>query len=307
MKLKKVTYQPSDFLRIRDFLKETYANNKHHNWGIDRWNFCRFVSQNFHDTFNNWPDTVGIWVDDNERIQCVVNSEGENRGEVFFQMRGLDYSDKAYDAFITHAEEKYLAINDEGQNFIQLRVDPNNHPLKEILDQRGYKPLKLHEINLSLKVLNPFNYQIPKGLTLVDGHEITATQKAVAHAKAFGYYENTDFPIEIPIKAFEALTQAPDYMKALDMAIINDQKEIVSFCTLWFDDYNKIAILEPVGTIPNYRRQGLSKNCIFAGINRAYDLGARKIFVGSNQEFYHKIGFRFDYQIEIWKKIWTNN
>lgn len=306
MKLKKVDFKTSDFIKVRDFLKEIYNSKHHHNWRIDRWNFCRFVSQNFQETFDEWPKTVGVWVDEKDEITCVVNSEGENHGEVFFQLKDENYSQENYENFIVHAEEKCYATNDQGSRFIQLRVHPENTLLKDILKKKGYQMIDYKETNLTFELTDRLTYDLDKAFKVVDGYDITPYQKAVAHSKAFGYYYNPDFPIDIPIKAFTALNDAPDYKEALDMAIVNENQEIVSFCTLWYDDYNHIGILEPVGTVPEYRKIGLGKSVIYAGMNRAYALGARKILVGSNQDFYHKIGFKHDYALEIWEKNWTN-
>ncbi len=47
---------------------------------------------------------------------------------------------------------------------------------------------------------------------------------------------------------------------------------------------------------------GLGKAVIFKAINTARKMGATKIYVGSDEEFYLKIGFSLEYTYEIWQK-----
>ena len=105
MSIHKIPYTSDLFLPVRDFLSETYQTDPvHPNWQIDRWNFCRYVSQTIHETTESWPGTVGIWVDEQGSIQAVVNSEGENRGEAFFQLGSWSYTDEELGEFLDHAD-----------------------------------------------------------------------------------------------------------------------------------------------------------------------------------------------------------
>ncbi len=74
---------------------------------------------------------------------------------------------------------------------------------------------------------------------------------------------------------------------------ISDANEVASFTTFWYDELNKIGILEPVGTIPKYRKMGLGKAVIYEAIKRVKDKGVERIF---------SMGFSLAYSKEIWKK-----
>ena len=103
-------------------------------------------------------------------------------------------------------------------------------------------------------------------------------------------------------RAYQLLRKAPDYRPELDLSVVDENNEIASFTTVWYDESNRIGMLEPVGTIPSYRRMGLAKAVIFEGINRIRKLGAKKIYVGSDQKFYLSIGFTVEYEKEVWQK-----
>jgi len=48
---------------------------------------------------------------------------------------------------------------------------------------------------------------------------------------------------------------------------------------------------------------GLAKAVIYEGLNRIIKKGATKAFVGSDQQFYQKIGFIPVFRDNVWEKI----
>lgn len=112
-------YEDGDFVRIRDFLKYSlFKDPSLKNWLIDRWNFGRYFSQTMHGTFDTWPETVGIWEDENGEIVVVVNSEGEvintKAGNAFLQLGNSNFSDGFLSELIDYAERNLALTTDEG-------------------------------------------------------------------------------------------------------------------------------------------------------------------------------------------------
>jgi predicted N-acetyltransferase YhbS len=302
MDLRKIPFTENEFLRIRDFLVNSYQDDrKHHNWLIDRWNFCRFFSQPMHGTFNSWPESVGIWVNEGNEITAVVNSEGENRGEAFFQFGNFDLSGDHLDEFIDHAES-HLPKSDDSGALINLRVNEGPSHLKEMLKERGYQLQDWREANSSLMIDREFVVDIPDGFEIARPNEVSDHQKGLAHGKAFGYHRADGSSDESSEGAYAMIRNAPDYDPGLDISIIDIDGEVASFATVWYDEFNRIGMLEPVGTIPKYRNLGLGKAVVFEGMNRIGKRGARKMYVGSDQEFYLSMGFEIKYTMEIWQK-----
>lgn len=304
MKYKRRVYQDSDFIKIRDFLKLSYKSFYYqHNWLIDRWNFCRYFAQSMHRTFHNWPETVGLWIGDDDNVIAVVNSEGENRGEAFFQLGNIKFSNDFLNEMINYAEKK-LSTKKDNERFINLRVNENSHYLKEMLRNRNYELQEWKEPTSSLDLIGNFKVNLSNGFRIVDANEVDNYQKGLAHAKAFGYYNPNDHEDDDAERAYESLRKAPDYKAEFDLSIVDKNSEIASFATIWYDKLNKVGILEPVGTIQKYRKMGLGKAVIYEGINRIKSYGARKIYVGSDQKFYLSKGFSVEYSKEIWQKKW---
>ncbi len=121
--------------------------------------------------------------------------------------------------------------------------------------------------------------------------------------EVFGRAFNHTDPAEWP-SAFscEELQKAPDYRKDLDLYVVSPDGKHVSCCIVWYDDYNRIGILEPVGTHPDFRGRGLGKGVVLEGIRRAAALGAETVWVGSGQRFYEEIGFQKKCKSYRWTK-----
>ncbi|WP_273228104.1 GNAT family N-acetyltransferase [Geosporobacter ferrireducens] len=78
----------------------------------------------------------------------------------------------------------------------------------------------------------------------------------------------------------------------LKIAIVAPDGNFVSYCGMWYDKEKDFAVIEPVATDPEYRRMGLGKAAVLEGIRRVGEQGAKKVLVGSSQQFYYSIGLR---------------
>ena len=102
--------------------------------------------------------------------------------------------------------------------------------------------------------------------------------------------------------SYEELQKAPDYHKDQDLYIVGPDGKYVSCCIVWYDGKNKMGILEPVGTHPDFRRKGFGREVVMEGIRRAAAFGAEKVCVGSGQQFYEAIGFQKKYVSYAWTR-----
>lgn len=78
--------------------------------------------------------------------------------------------------------------------------------------------------------------------------------------------------------------------------------EFAAFCGMFYEPMRRFAYVEPVATVPQYRRMGLGKAAVLEGIRRCKELGATVAYVGSDQLFYQSIGFRKVFNSECWVK-----
>ena len=306
MTITRIPYTADHFLKIRDFLVDTYqANSCHHNWHIDRWNFCRHVSQVIHETVETWPETVGIWVDGNDEIQAVVNSEGEEHGEAFFQLGYRTFSDQELEQFLDFAEDHLSMIGEDSRKRVLLHAGLAFDQLNRILVDRGYQLTGSEETGI-LDISGALEVTLPDGLRLVEGVGFSDQARGLAHSLAFGYAREGEGVLEKyhTVEAFANMRLAPDYRGGLDLAVLTPEGDVAGFANFWFDDANRIGILEPLGTVPAYQKKGVATALLSEGINRLRELGAVRLYGGAGQEFYTRFGFEIvDYR-EIWSKEW---
>ena len=296
-----------DFLRVRDFLSDTFGiYQRSVNWRIERWEyaFC-FVAQMLAHWGKPSPtresaekavhfleSLTGLWETDTGEIAGVVNIEHPDLthsgfGEFFIQ-RHPDHLD-LFPKMLDFAEAN---LRDPGKNRLFIYVEPDDQTLRELLEARGFIafPEKIRferELDLHKRPI-PETPCLPEGFRL---QSMAEDNDLARRCKAFGCGFNHEDPLEWPsLISYESLQKAPDYHKDQDIAVVAPNGEFASFCLIWIDTPNHIAMLEPVGTQPEFRRMGLAREAVYEAVRRAADKGAKRI-VGGDQRFYEVIGF----------------
>lgn len=277
--------EKEDIWVIRDFLKETYKKfGGKVNWHIDRLNFTYSMSRHMNEvTEEAYREAITMYLKD-DVLEAVLLTEGENRGEAFFEISSLDIDD----------ELKHMMFNDAdilGQksehDFVELRLHSHAKVLLDEAVKRGYEKVDWSEVTMKKILDNQEDEVLPEGYEFITHDNFE--DKANAHAHAFGYHDKKDV-VSRSIAGLKELRNMPDYNKSYDIAVAYKGNE-VAFATMWYDSDNQIGILEPVGTHEDHRRLGLAKAAVYRGCNLIREQGARAVYVGSDQEFYKAIGF----------------
>lgn len=312
-------YNPDqDFLLIRDFLVKTFAmTRKPLNWRLERWNYAYYyvapmlvtegVGEPDMEAVGNaiqlWNDLTGVWVNQAGDVIGVVNIEHADKkhrgwGEAFLQ-RHPDYND-ILPEMLAYAEAK---LCNEERNLVFIPVYDYDELLLEAVKDRGYERNDAFTLWDSVYTNQG---TIPK-IVLPEGYQLRSMAEVGSdidrHRKAFGVAFNHPEPRDWPSRlSYQGLQDAPDYRKDLDVYVVAPDGEYASFCIAWWDDVNLIAMLEPVGTAPEYRRMGLARVAVLETLHRVKALGAERVFVGSDQEFYISLGFELTYPGHHWVK-----
>ncbi len=295
---------PQDFLLIRDFIVSTWSLFcAPVQWTLERWIFSRYVARRFNGiTEKLWAGEVGIW-EQNGRIISVIHSEGERNGEVFFQVGAEDLPEELYRAMFSFAGE-HLGIDQNSSRYYALRIPAGNATACKAAADCGFiNSGKLETTSMLTLGKEAIDHPpvLPPKLGLVSAvnrpdHEGWAE----AHARAFGYHGHKNLPGAAAHRDLSML--ATDYRPDLDIRVITPNGQIAAFCIAWLDRTNSIGILEPVGTIPAYRRLGLGRAVIQEAARRLEELGATHLLVGSDQPFYARLGFTPAARYELWEK-----
>jgi mycothiol synthase len=82
---------------------------------------------------------------------------------------------------------------------------------------------------------------------------------------------------------------AAEYARFMASAVYDGERDLLvrgpygrgaSGCTIWFDPVNAVGLFEPVGTHPDFQRQGLGKAVMTEGLHRMKAAGMRRAVLG---------------------------
>jgi len=85
--------------------------------------------------------------------------------------------------------------------------------------------------------------------------------------------------------------------------IVAPNGEYACALDMWVDYRNKYAYLEPLATVPKYRRMGLAAIALTEAMKKTLPFGAKYCF-GGGMQFYYDIGFEKVCDWEWWQKEW---
>lgn len=299
-----------DFMRVRDFLSETFrATERPLNWRIERWNYARYfvapmigaygkeptTAEDSLDAIRRWEATNRVWEDDGELV-AVVCSEHPDLGDAYLLRR------PGYDAWLAEMlDYAESALVHPQHGTLTVFAYDYDAALEALLAARGYEKQTEHPGYDSVFEIGELpKPQLPEGFTLQSMADENDIEK---RREAFGRGFNHQRPVEWPTAfSYRELQKAPDYHPAQDLTIVGPEGNHVSFCIVWYDNHNQIGSLEPVGTHPDYRRRGLAREVVLEAIRRVAALGATEVWVGSGQHFYEAVGFDKALVSYAWKK-----
>ncbi len=298
-------------MRIRDFLVDTYQIiEKPQNWRLERWNYARYFvaprlgaygqgEPSIEDSLKAigfWEDTIGVWENDGGEIVGVVSTENPELGRAFFQ-RHPQYNHLLAE-MLDYAEATFT---DEEKNTLKIQIYEYDEVLQALAQERGYRKeaeQPEHDSVFVIKHLPEPN--LPEGYVLRSmAQENNVELRREVFGRAFNHTDPSEWPSAF---SYEELQKAPDYRKDQDLYIVGPDGEYVSCCILWYDEKNKMGVLEPVGTHPDFRRKGFGREVVMEGIRRAAALGAETVCVGSGQRFYEAIGFEKKWVSYTWTR-----
>jgi len=303
-------------MTIRDFLVSTYqAFGQPLNWRIERWNYARYFVAPRLGTYGQkephledglkairfWEASIGVWENDDNDIVGVVNLEYPDPehpgfGEAFFQ-RHPQYT-FLLDEMLDYAE---ATLVNKRTGTLHVYIDDHDAPFQALVHGRGYqKDAEDFGFDSEFVIEALPEPNLPDGYAIQSmAQENNIELRREIFGRAFNHPDPADWPSAF---AYEELQQAPDYRKDQDLYVVDPDGKYASCCIVWYDSDNRMGILEPVGTHPDFRRRGLGREIVMEGIRRAAALGADSVWVGSGQRFYEAIGFQKRYVSYRWTK-----
>ncbi|TVQ20537.1 MAG: N-acetyltransferase [Spirochaetaceae bacterium] len=306
---------PADIPLIRSFMSNAQVGaDVPWNWLCDRLSFTFAVSCTMHETSEDeWASRAAIFRDERGDIASIVLTEGENRGECFFMSEPDELPEPLIREMFDFAIEHSSSATDDGRRGLYLRVDPRFPERARLAIELGFTRAGWSE-PLARMAIEPFEHGVtadsasvvacggaPDGYTLIEAPD--PRLKAECHSRSFGYADDSEMRSRNEA-GFHKLTTMPDYAPFLDLMLIDSNGEPAAMMGFWHDPLLRMAMLEPAGTVPDHRRRGLGSVLIDAGVARLRRLGARSLWVGSDQPFYLGSGFTVVHRWDVYEKVW---
>ncbi len=293
---------PDDYRRISEFLIAHYQpRNADGNWIEPAWEYMH--GHPYLDSTS--LKKIGVWEDNGE---IVAVSHYESRlGEAFFEFH------PAYrhlrDEMLDHAERHLTGISQkDGRKYLHAFVNDNDPEFQALMQSRSYEkdPERTRPM---------YQFVIPEpfpDISLPDGYRLTSLAEECNWAKVHrviwrGFNHEGEPPSTAEdLESRRKMFDTPKARRDLKIAVAAPNGDFVAFCGMFYEPNGKFAYVEPVATDPRYRRLGLGKAAVLEGIRRCGALGATVAYVGSEEDFYKALGFRYVYNTECWVKTFSN-
>ncbi|MFS0783071.1 GNAT family N-acetyltransferase [Bacillus sp. 1P06AnD] len=267
-----------DYLKIRMFL----CRLKDLTFSYGRWDWMMK-----HGFLNKSEiSRIGIWEDDGEIVAAVLYDSDLGNGH-FCIKEGYAY---LKEEMLLYAEKNL----NNGAVF-EAFISDKDLEFQRIAYRKGYLPTTNKECDAYFPIEErSLNYELPEGFriaSMADNYDVFKYGEVLF--KGFDHEEENRIftATEKDIEHYHNEFSAPNVNKGLKVIALDSNGEFAAYCGMWYDEHSEYGIVEPLVTIPKYRKMGLGKAVVYEGIKRCRELGAKSIFVGSSQQFYYSIGF----------------
>jgi len=283
-----------DFNRVMSFLRETFTETGSlHNWLPPRFEGS---SDQMASGTRLWEEVEGA----SPRIVGIANPESKF---VYFIQIHPDYSyleGELIDWIIEHSK----STKPENEVFKVSIVALEDNPMREsALQMRGFERGPIYGILRVRPINDPIpDYILPEGYRIRSVNPEDFEEIAAGIRKVFGHGE------WFTGRTLENTAKASFYVEDLDLVVVAPDGSIVSFCTFRVDPESRITELEPMGTLPDYRRKGLAKALLAEGFRRLKTYNPTLLYIGGAADtpeanrLYTVTGFNERYDYYYWYK-----
>jgi ribosomal protein S18 acetylase RimI-like enzyme len=283
-----------DLAAVGRLIRRAWALNP----GWNAWTFARFdiwshwrLADERLGGLTAWQDDVALWEDDGEIVAAAFGGESPGDGVIV----SLPDRARLAAALLGWVEQRHPGAR------VELRA--SNHTLTELARSRGYRAeAGVHRV-LWERVPDPRRgpaASLPAGVRIRDLDDAALVSYTAAVQAAFGRVGGTP-------AAYAIVRQGLSAVRELGLVAIDEAGTVVGFTEAWLDAGNAVAELEPVGTIPNRRREGIASALIAEIELRLSSLGCRRVLVltgsarGAANALYEGLGYGAVDRVDSWR------
>ena len=278
----------ADFEPVYRFLQETYDPVTLNSYLLPQY----FEYAHAHSYFNyRMTHRFGLWEDDG--ILVGVACYEMNMGSCHLHVRpGYE---NLLPELLAWAERELCTVKHK-KHELQVWITDKEPQKRDMLNANGYKR-KHNEAVKIFRYENAFMERtLPEGFALIDGTDMDYGKLRLCYWKGFNHSGR-------PKGELADGNIAPRFDLSLSTIAVAPDGAYACALGMWYDERNNYAYLEPLATVPKYRRMGLATIALTEAMKKTKALGAEYCFGGS-REFYTAIGFETICNRELWKKEW---
>ena len=290
-----------DFSAIYDFLVDIYQpGDVLYNWLAPRWEYAHF-----HPFIWELDLTRFGIAEKDGQIVGIVHFE-DNHAQVILEVRpGYEHLRLE---LLNYAEEMdYRGMSRSRNKPIRVvYVYDFDTEFEQDVASRGYEKWpefgEAHSLyRLDKEVPTP---TLPEGYhlqSLEDENDFSKINKVLWRG-----FNHPGEPPEEEIEGRKFGQQAPHFRKDLTIVAIAPNGDYASYCGMYYVPENKVAMLEPLATDPDYRRMGMASAVVRESMRRVQALGAEVCWVGADLPIYRALGFEVKFTIYPWAKLFDD-
>lgn len=242
------------------------------------------------------------WVDKSYLHRCRMWKDGERIvGFCFYENPMSDVYSSLRPGYEALAPEmaayagEHMPVNGEHQ----LVIFGSQTPILQAAKAAGYSQAEGYE-SYVYDCAKPLHYPLPEGFRFTEPGLLALAKCCECCWKGFDH-EAEEGPWNGEFEYSYALVNAPHATPEQHVAVMNEAGDYVCYAGMWWVPENHLAYLEPLCTVPEYRRKGLAAAALSELCRRLKPLGATHMTGGGNP-FYPKIGYGPGEKWTYWKK-----
>lgn len=215
---------------------------------------------------------VGLGITDDDAITVIVHPHATDPFALKLEIRAWA---------IDRVREMFLADGDDLCRVWETVASDDWRMIQQVTDE-GCGQHDFYMLQYRRSLLEPLpELLLPSGFRVshVAG-EGEVARRAALHRDSFLPYSSKTLD-EAMIK-YRRARQMPGYDSTLDLVIVAPDGEWAAGGICWVDERNKVELFEPIGTRPAYRRQGLARALMVAGLWELRQRGMVEAWVGAN-------------------------
>lgn len=267
-----------DFHKICDFLiriNHAQVVTPNYLWARWVWQFGPYMSMEH-------LSHIGV-VEDSGTIVGLVTYEND-LGEAYFCL------DERYGALKPQLID-YALNHLMLDGALKITLPDGDPGYQQAAIQKGFTP-STQKSSVAMIDILPRHYTLPEGYRIMSFDDKDFDIDRYYHAiwRGFNNQRQRNATEMESMRKREGF-DAPHLNLNLRILVVAPNGEYAAHCGMWCIPGSSYAYVEPVFTLPEYRKMGLGKAAVLEGVSRCGMLGAKQAYVLSSQQFYYSIGF----------------